>query len=160
MATLSSGVRLAMITVIFSWSFVSSPEFFLTAFSITSFQLLYFAVVLHFPATLSTSHLTKSSHRILGLPFLLFHPFSGHLISANISSPILSTCPTLFSMFFCCKSTLSRSCCFSVSVIVSKPCMYASATNEVSTCPKGHLTSRDTRPPSPHYSLLQASAPP
>ena len=48
--SLSSGVRLAMVTVIFSSSFVSSPHFALTASFTTSHQLLLsFTVVLHSP---------------------------------------------------------------------------------------------------------------
>ena len=51
--SLSSGVRLAVVTVICSSSFLSSRYFSLTAFSINGLQLLIsFAVVLHSPPTL------------------------------------------------------------------------------------------------------------
>ena len=69
---LLSGVRLAMITIIFSSSFFSSPHFSPTAFSFTSLLLLSAALVPHSPPTLSKSLLTQSSHRIIGLPRLPF----------------------------------------------------------------------------------------
>ena len=57
--SLTSGGQLAMVTVIFSSSFLSSRHFSLTKFSINSLQLLLsFAVVLHSPPTLSRSLLT------------------------------------------------------------------------------------------------------
>ena len=73
--SLSSGVRLAMVAVNFSLSFLSSSHFSLPTFSITSLQLLSFAVVLHSPPTLSRSLLTQSSHRIFSLS-----PFPPHFL--------------------------------------------------------------------------------
>ena len=88
--SLSSGVRLAKVTVIFSSSFLSSPHFSLSVLSINSLQLLLsLTFVLHSPPTLSRSLLTQSSHRILGLPRLLSPPFSGYLLFPPIVLYIL-----------------------------------------------------------------------
>ena len=91
--------EVAMVTVIFSLSFLSSPHFSPTVFSINSLQLLLtFAVVLHSPPNLSLSLLTQSSHHILGLLRLLFpSTFWASALFANFLSPILSTCPAHFS---------------------------------------------------------------
>ena len=100
--SLSSGVRLALVevTVILCSSFLSSPHFSLTAFSVNSLQLLS-AVVLHSPPTLSRSLLTQSFHPILGLPHLLVpSTIWASAQVANVSSPNLSACPALFSCFY------------------------------------------------------------
>ena len=76
--------------------FVSSPQVYLIAFSINRLKiLLFFAVVLHSPSSLSKSLLTQSYHRIIGLPLLLFtSTFWTSALFANFSSPILSTRPS------------------------------------------------------------------
>ena len=61
--SLSSGMRLALATVIVSLSFLSSLHFFLTVLSVNSLQLLSFAVVLHSPPTLSRSLLRVPTTR-------------------------------------------------------------------------------------------------
>ncbi len=79
-----------MLSVILSSSFVSSPHFSLTAFFINNLLLLYFAVVLHSPTTISRYLLTQSSHRILGLHLRLFpFAFCASALSVNWSSPIV-----------------------------------------------------------------------
>ena len=76
--SLPSGVRLATVTIILSSSFLSSPHFSLTAFSINSLQfILCFAIVLHSPPTLSKSHSQSSSPPS-------FLPLSGYLLSLPI----------------------------------------------------------------------------
>ena len=72
LASVSPGVRLAMVTIIFFFVF---PQFYLTMFSNSSLQLLSFAVVLHSPPRLTRPLLTKSSHCIFSLPCVLF-PFT------------------------------------------------------------------------------------
>ena len=59
--------EVAMVTVIFSSSFLSSPHFSLTEFSIARLQIPPF-----FSPSISRSPLSQSSHRILWLPRLLF----------------------------------------------------------------------------------------
>ena len=82
-------VPVVMVTAILPSSFLSSPHFSLTAFSINSLQLLLsFAVVLQSPPPLSRSLLAQSSHRIICLPRLLFPPLSGHLLSLLIFIPL------------------------------------------------------------------------
>ena len=72
LTSLSSGVSLAMVTVVFFFC-LFFPHFSLTMFSITSLQLvLSFVVVLHSPPTLSRSLLTQSSLHIHGLSRLPF----------------------------------------------------------------------------------------
>ena len=79
LASLSSGVRLAMVTVIFSSSLL--PSLSLPMSSVKSLKLLLSHNILHSYPTLSRPLLTQSSHRILCLPRLLFPPLSVHLIS-------------------------------------------------------------------------------
>ena len=86
--------EVAMVTVIFSSSFLSSPYLSLTIASINSLQLLSFAAVLHSPPTLSRSLLTQSSAFLVSV----FPPLSGHLLSAIFPSRILSTCLAHFSL--------------------------------------------------------------
>ena len=75
------------------------PHFSLITSSISNLQLLFFAVVLHSPPTPSRSPLTQSSHRILGLPRLLFPSnFWTSYFFGNFSSTILSTCAANFSL--------------------------------------------------------------
>ena len=69
--SLSTGVSLVMVALIFSSYFLSSPYVSLTAFFNTSLELLYFPVVLQSPPTLSRSLLMQFSHRIYGLSRLL-----------------------------------------------------------------------------------------
>ena len=58
--------EVVMVTVVFSSSFLSSPHFSLTVFSINCLQLLLsVAGVLHSLPSLSRSLLTQSSHRVL-----------------------------------------------------------------------------------------------
>ena len=64
--SLSSGVRLARVTVIFFCFF--SPHFSLTLFCVNSLQLVSFAVVLHSPPTLPRSTLILPSHFRSSLP--------------------------------------------------------------------------------------------
>ena len=103
---LLAGVRLAMVTVIFT--FLSSLS--LTTFSITSLQLLSFAVVLHSP-TLSRPHIASS---VFLASFSL--PLSGHLISLPITHlpffshawPTVDQCHLLLNnMFACCRAVFS-----------------------------------------------------
>ena len=91
-------MSLATVAVTFSSFFLSSHHFSPTAFCISSLQLLFVAVVLHSPSTLPRSLLTQSSNRIVGLSRVLFPPHPRHLISANFSSPIPSTCPARFNL--------------------------------------------------------------
>ena len=90
---LSSEMRLAMVTVIFSCvsSFPSSLRSLAPVSN--SFYLL------HSPPTLSRSLLTQSSHHNLGLPRLLFPSiFLASAPFANIPTPIFSTCLAHFSL--------------------------------------------------------------
>ena len=93
--SLSSGMRLTMVTV-FCSSFLSSLNSSHTAFSTKSlYLLLYFAVVLHSPS-LSRSPLTQSSHRIIGLPRILIpSTFWASALFPNFSSPVVSICPAI-----------------------------------------------------------------
>ena len=94
--SLSSRVRLAINTVIFSSSFLSSPHVSLTAFSPTH---SIFRCCSPFSSHSSRYHLTRSSHRIPSLPRLLFpSTFWSSDPFANFSSPNLSTCPAYFSL--------------------------------------------------------------
>ena len=77
--SLSSGVMLAMVTVIFCSSFLSSPHFSLTAFFITSSYLLMFFSI--------TSHSFQISLNAV-LPSHFHPPFSLHFL--GISSPSIS----------------------------------------------------------------------
>ena len=74
-----------------SLSFLSSPHFSLTPFSVNSLQLLLsFAALLHSPPNLSRSLLTQFSRRILGLPRHLCFP----LISVQqYIHPLISNFP-------------------------------------------------------------------
>ena len=72
---------------------------FLTTFSVNSLQLLYFAVVLHSPPTLSTSLLTQSSHRILGLPCLVL---SCLVLSCLVLSCLVLSCLVLSCLVLSC----------------------------------------------------------
>ena len=90
LASVSPGVRLAMVTIIFFFVF---PQFYLTMFSNSSLQLLLsFAVVLHSPPRLTRPLLTKSSHCIFSLPCVLF-PFTFRASDLHqfFVSPFLST---------------------------------------------------------------------
>ena len=96
LAPVSSGVMVAMVTIV-----IFPLHFSLTTFPINSLQLPYFAVVLHPPPTLSRSLLTQSSHHILGLPHRLYpSTISASDIFISFSSPILSTRPAHFNLFF------------------------------------------------------------
>ena len=95
-------VRLALVTVILSSSFLSSAHFSLTAFLINNLQLLLsFAVVLHSPPTLSRSLITQSvtfsvflaSFHFLGIWSLsIFHlPFFPHVRPISTYSSLVSS---------------------------------------------------------------------
>ena len=96
---LSSRVRLVMVTLVLSssfLSFLSSPHLSCIAFSITSLQLLLsFAVVLNSPPTFSRSLLTQSSHRIPGLPRLISpSTLKPSALFPNFSFPLFPYYPT------------------------------------------------------------------
>ena len=92
--SLSSGVRFAMVTVIFSFLLTFLSLRSLSTIS-KSYLLLLFSILLPlFPglSSLLPSHAWSSS-------LASFYPLlSGHLLFANFSSPILSTCPAQFSL--------------------------------------------------------------
>ena len=85
LTSLSSGLGLAMVTVVFFFVFFF-PQFCLTTLSINSVHLLRaFAVVLHSPPTLSRSLLTQSSLRILSFPRLPCKPAPSPVVSLLVS---------------------------------------------------------------------------
>ena len=104
--SLSSGVRLAMVNVLFSSSFLSSS---LSSHCVLYhqsptyiFYILYLLYLLPFsiliPLFPDISYCRHSRH-ILGLPRLPFpSTFWASALIANLSSPILSTCPVHFTL--------------------------------------------------------------
>ena len=95
-------MTLATVTVIFSSSFLSWPHISpteLRCLSTISNSYISFAVVIHFPPTLSRSLLMQSFHRSLGLPPSFFPTtFWASGVFAKYSFPIVSTCPALFNL--------------------------------------------------------------
>ena len=88
--SLSSGVRLAKVTVILFSSFISSSRFSLTLVFNSFYILLLFPILLPlFP------YLFQCKHSI-ALSLFVFPPLSMHQLSGYLASPILSTCPAHF----------------------------------------------------------------
>ena len=116
--------EVAMVTVIFSSSFLSSPHFSLTEFSIARLQIPPFFLPL-FPDL----HCRNPPIAYSGFLASFSSRISVHLLHLPFLYPILSTFPVYFnlsiiSFFLTFLSLHHPHCCFSVRAIVSRSYIY------------------------------------